>query len=36
MTAIKFIVLNLALIIIILFVMFWLVWRAEDDDHLDQ
>ena len=33
MTAINLMGLGLALIILAPFVLFWLVWRSEDDDH---
>ena len=28
--------LGLALVLIVPFVLFWLIWREEDDDHWDQ
>jgi len=35
MTAINLIGLGLALVLIIPFVLFYLIWRDEDDDHWD-
>jgi hypothetical protein len=36
MTASNLLGLGLALVLIIPFVLFWLIWRAEDDDHWDK
>ncbi len=36
MTASSLVSLSLALVLIIPFVLFWFIWRAEDDDHWDR
>ena len=36
MTAINLMGLGLALVLLALFVLFWLIWRDEDDDHWDK
>ena len=33
MTAINLMGLGLALVLVASFVLFWLIWRREDDDH---
>lgn len=35
MTAIGLMGLSLALVLVATFVLFWLIWRDEDDDHWD-
>ena len=36
MTAIGLMGLSLALVLVAPFVLFWLIWREEDDDHWDK